>query len=128
MQYRPYSLLFFAVVLQCVAVCCNVLQCVQVHTIQALLFFAVVLQCVSVCCKVLQCVQVHTTQALLSFALVLQCVAVCCSVLYCVAVCPGPYNTGLTLHSPRVPYVHFICVCGRVGGLVGTWLGGQVGW
>ena len=46
--------------LQCVAVCCSVLQCV------------------AVCCSVLQCVAVYCS--------VLQCVAVCCRVLQCVAV------------------------------------------
>jgi len=52
-------------VLQCVEVCCSVLQCV-----------AVLLQCVAVCCSVLQCVAVCYS--------VLQ---YCCSVLQCVAVC-----------------------------------------
>jgi len=37
-------------------------------------------------------------------------------------VCQGPYNTGLTLHSP---HVNRICVRGRVGGLVGEWLVGR---
>ena len=37
--------------LQCVAVCCNVLQCVAVC--------CSVLQCVAVCCNVLQCVAVR---------------------------------------------------------------------
>ena len=47
--------------LQCVAVCCSVLQGVAVC--------CSVLRCVAVCCNVLQCV------------------AVCCSELQCVAVC-----------------------------------------
>ena len=49
-------------VLQCVAVCCSILQ-----------YFAVfysVLQCVAVCCRVLQCFTVRCS--------VLQCIAVCC--------------------------------------------------
>jgi len=54
---------------QCVAVCCNVLQYVAVC--------CSVLQCVAVCCSVLQCVAVCCS--------VLQCVAVCFSVLQCVA-------------------------------------------
>jgi len=103
-------------VLQCVAVCCNVLQRVAVC--------CSVLQCVAVCCSVLQCVAVclyrtshkealgilETFRHQLSFALslenleclhvdasaptqsclccsVLQCVTVCCCVLLCVAVC-----------------------------------------
>jgi len=50
-------------VLQCVAVCCSVLQCVA-----------------AVRCSVLQCVAPDTSH-------VLQCVAVCCSVLQCGVVC-----------------------------------------
>ena len=65
-------------VLQCVAVCCSVLQCV-----------AVLLQCVAVCYSVLQCVAVRCSvlQCVAVCYSVLQCVAVCCSVLQCVAVC-----------------------------------------
>jgi len=68
-------------VLQRVAVCCSVLQCV------AMLYFSAI-QCEEdihstlfvtlVCCSVLQCVAVCCS--------VLQCVAVCCSALQCVAV------------------------------------------
>ena len=50
-----------------------------------------VLQCVAVCCSVLQCINgmvVHTQGAGVDLCCkVLQCVAVCCSVLQCVAVC-----------------------------------------
>ena len=56
--------------LQCVAVCCSVLQRVAVC--------CSVLQCVAVCCSMLQCVAARCS--------VLQCVAVCRSVLQCVAV------------------------------------------
>jgi len=64
--------------LQCVAVCCDILRCVAV--LQCVLRNASslftcryfqgcsVLQCVAVCCSVMQCV------------------AVCCSMLQCVAV------------------------------------------
>ena len=70
--------------LQCVAVCCSVLQCVtfcrafcdlwkengQTLTYkETMIGVFIVLQCVVVCCSVLQCV------------------AVCCSVLQCVVVC-----------------------------------------
>jgi len=67
-------------VLQCVSVCCSVLQCAQ-HRSRSLLMCRdmCVLQCVAVCYSVLQCVTVCYS--------VLQCVAVCCSVLQCVAVC-----------------------------------------
>jgi len=57
-------------VLQCVAVCCSVLQCVAVEC----MYLLSVLQCVAVCCSVLQCVAVCCS--------VLQCVAVCCSRVY----------------------------------------------
>jgi len=48
--------------LQCVAVCCNVLQCVAVHC-----------KCVVLCCSVLQ---PH-----LGLSVDFTCVAICCSVL-----------------------------------------------
>ena len=83
--------------LQCVAVCYSVLQCVAVdaclqlaqvlHLLPLLQCAAAatpvavscsVLQCAAVCCSVLQCVA--------SYCSVLQCVAVCDSVLQCVAV------------------------------------------
>jgi len=54
--------------LQCVAVCCSVLQRVAAC--------CSVLQCVAVCCSVLQRVAACCS--------VLQCVAVCCSVLQCI--------------------------------------------
>ena len=59
------------IMLQCVTVCCSVLQCVAVCYS--------VLQCVTVCCSVLQCVA--------ACYIVLQCVTVCCSVSQCNAVC-----------------------------------------
>jgi len=66
--------------LECVAVCCSVLQCVAVcasthwlHlTLRAIECWSV-LECVGVCCSVLECVGVCWS--------VLECVAVCCSVL-----------------------------------------------
>ena len=57
--------------LQCIAVCCFVLQCIAVY--------CSVLQCIAVCCFVLQCIAVYCS--------VLQCIAVCCSVLQYIAVC-----------------------------------------
>jgi len=59
-------------VLQCVAVCCSVLQCVAVYQERSctlVLQARIIAIYVAVCCSVLQCV------------------AVCCSVLQCVAVC-----------------------------------------
>ena len=43
------------------------------------------LQCVAVCCSVLQCVAVRFEVDLMCYCSVMQCVAVCCSVLQCVA-------------------------------------------
>ena len=53
-----------AVTLQCVAMCCSVLQC-------AAAVCCSVLQCVAVCCNVLQC-------AAMCCSVLQQCVAVCC--------------------------------------------------
>jgi len=76
-------------VLQCVAVCCSVLQCVEVR--------CSALQCVAVCRSVLQRVAarcsvsqyVAVCRSVLWFVVgycnVMQCVAVCCSVLQCVS-------------------------------------------
>ena len=83
--YRSYgndvSRLVTIRVLQCVAVCCSVLQ---------------LSQCVAVCCSVLiqdglslifqQCVASGSDSSVAVCCSVLQCVAVCCSVLQCVAV------------------------------------------
>ena len=72
--------------LQCVAVCCSVLQVVSnLRTIinsrqkRSNLAVITVLQCVAVRCRALQCVAVCCSA--------LQCVAVCCSVLQRVAAC-----------------------------------------
>jgi len=80
--------------LQCVAVCCSVLQTaikrfpevwektIAIHLdwrcITMELRYSSVLQRVAACCSVLQCIAVCCS--------VLPCVAVCCSVLQCVAV------------------------------------------
>ena len=77
----------------CVAVCCSVLQCVAVyrwplfvchhkwlglsHWVECVAVCCNMLQCVAVCCMVLQGVKVRCS--------VLQCVAVSCSVLQCVS-------------------------------------------
>jgi len=90
-------------VLQCVAVCCSVLQCVLItrwslaHTSLGSWLKAVccsVLQCVAVCCSVLQCVAVCADHEMKSRAYVIRIVTrsrvlqcVCWSVLKCVAVC-----------------------------------------
>jgi len=71
--------------LQCVAVCCGVLQRVVLQCVTSLGFvqlsvYAVVL-CVAVRCSVLQCVAVSCNM--------LQCVAVCCNVSQCNEVCCG---------------------------------------
>jgi len=68
-------------VLQCVAVCCSVLQCVLWYILHRCATFDQyrALQCVAECCSVWQCVTMCCS--------VLQCVAVfavCGSVLQCV--------------------------------------------
>ena len=57
--------------LQCIAVCCNVLQSAAPCRS--------VLQCVAVCCRVLQGVAVRCS--------VVQCGAMCCTVLQCMYIC-----------------------------------------
>ena len=73
--------------LQCVAVCCSVLQCVAVQDRIKDLYQRAFLSSASekrhmigaVCCNVLQCVAVLQCRAV-NYS-VLQCIAVCCSVL-----------------------------------------------
>ena len=70
-------------VLQCVAVCCAVFQCLPVPT--ATLSKGIccsVLQCVAVCCSVSHCITVSSCS---DSNIVAQ--GMCCSVLQCVAVC-----------------------------------------
>ena len=84
--------------LQCVAVCCSMVQRAAVccSVLQCVAVFCSVLQCVAVCCNVLQCVavlQLTCVRACVSctgihvLQCVAQCVAVWCSVLQCAAVC-----------------------------------------
>jgi len=82
-------------VLQCVVVCCSVLQCVAVCYIQCVAVCCSAryasdwraCHCVAVCCSVLHSVCCSVLQCVAVWCSVLQCVAVCCSVLQCVAVC-----------------------------------------
>jgi len=62
--------------LQCVAVCCSVLQSVAVCRIMW--------RCIAVCCSVLQLLYETALREL--YIYMLQCVAVCCNALQCVAV------------------------------------------
>jgi len=90
---------------QCVAVCCNMLQCVASTPKETLtvnmhrdgkkrLYSTVyMLQGVAVCCSVLQCVAVCCS--------VLQRVAVCCSVFQCVAVCCSVLHMWFGASTPR---------------------------
>jgi len=63
-----------------------------------------VLQCVAVCCRVLQCVappavsRANRARVTPLGVGVLQCIAVCCSVLQCVAVC---CSTCCVMSQPR---------------------------
>ena len=67
--------------LQCVAMCCSVLQCVDL----CLRMYGVC-ECVAVCCNVLQCLELCLGMYCVCVC-VLQCVAVCCSVFLCVNLC-----------------------------------------
>jgi len=66
-------------VLQYVAVCCSMLQCVAAYVYHC----CGVLQRDAVCCSMLQCVAVCCSR----HVPLLRCVAVYCSMLHCVAVC-----------------------------------------
>jgi len=83
---RPDLLGSFTGVLQCVAVCCSVLQCVAAcySVLQPDLFgsFTNALQRVTVHCSVLQ--RVAALQCVEACCSVLQRVAACCSVLKCI--------------------------------------------
>jgi len=82
-------------VLQCVAVCCSVLQCVaaenelqwwpdkMVIKVPGVAARCSALQCVAVCCSVLQCVaaEMQDLDKMVMEASVLQCVVLCCSAL-----------------------------------------------
>ena len=74
------------------------------------------LQCVAVCCSVLQrkCVlEPHTMKGSLdisSIPCVLHCVAVCCSVLQCVAVCCSVLQCAVVYCSELQSVPHFVCV------------------
>jgi len=86
-------------VLQCVAVCCNMLQYMESTAARCQVCCSAphrksVLQCDAVHCSVLQCVAVlFAVRSSVLHTLIhghtsnLHCVAVCCSALQCVAVC-----------------------------------------
>jgi len=100
--------------LQCVAVCCSVLQCVAVPCVAV----CGSVQCVAVCCSVFQCVAASCSalqyvavccRVLPCVALcgsVRQCVAMCCSVLQCVAVCRSVSQCVAVYHSVLQPSYH----------------------
>ena len=64
--------------LQRVAVCCSVLQCVARSAVWDTAMCCSVLQCVAVCCSVLLDLLYETLQCVPACSIVLQCVAVCC--------------------------------------------------
>jgi len=116
-------------VLQCVTVCCSVLQSVAVikHGTAATVFqwlrlhksiqqsefvngmycsvLHYVAECVAVCCSVLQRVAVCCS--------VLQCVAVCCSVLQRVAVCCSVLQcvAYMAVRAQEISWIYRVCVC-----------------
>jgi len=92
-------------VLQCVAVCCSVLQCVAVLTCKdktCVRGAHVMLQQVS-CQTVAERQMAMSVSSVNDIAVccsVLLCVAVCCSVLQCVAVCErGSYHVATSFQS-----------------------------
>ena len=96
-------------VLQCVVVCCSLLQCVATHD-QGYFQCQYLLQCVALCRTMLQCFAVCcsvkglTTKSTCSANIccsVLQCVVVCCSVLQCVAVCRDSRSRVTAVPIPR---------------------------
>jgi len=101
-------------VLQSVAECCRVLQCVRHRAV----FFVMSLLCVAACCGVLQCAAVccsvvqHVAVccSMYDVELSLWCVAMCCSVLQRVAMCYGVLlivrHEIVTLHSSKCAYVY----------------------
>jgi len=122
--------------LQCVAVCCGVLLCVNYPSnllkyVKSVAVCCSVWQCVAVCCSVVQCgsvsdsppicpsmsngcsvLQAHIfTSARLR---VLQLVAVCCSGLQSVAVCCSGLQSVAVCCIPvlrKHVYVSCVCVC-----------------
>jgi len=68
-------------VLQCAAVCCSVLQCMD----QRLAVYRSVLQCLEHCSAHRQQLELRARKTAVCRS-VLQCVAVCCSMSQCVAV------------------------------------------
>jgi len=79
LEHLQKSALFDTRVLQCVAACCSVLQCVAVSPCRVSLCLPLrsrksqlYSHLILMCCSMLQCVAVRCS--------VLQCVAVCCSV------------------------------------------------
>jgi len=119
-------------VLQCVAVCCSVLQYVAVSLVVSFDEFVSypavccsVLQCVEVCCSVFQYIAVHCSVLQRDSRCLLLClcrtfwcvwrvavyynVDVCCSVLQYVAVCCSE-SSGVCCHVNVVPLSVLQCV------------------
>jgi len=112
--------------LQCVAMCCSVLQYSGEwqYSVPYVVACCSALQCVAVCRSVTQCVAVLWRMAVLynlrvlgewQFSvtyvcyIVLQCAAGRCRVLQCVAACCSTQKNGSTLWQYFVPYVVACC-------------------
>ena len=103
--------------LQRVAACCSVVQCVvvgaaRVERLRTMVFYwCSVFQCVAVCCSVLQRSAVCCGGGSVSGAaennsiVVVQCVAECCSVLQRIAVCCGGRSAGGAAEKEGIRYV-----------------------
>ena len=105
--------------LQCVAVCCNVLQLCHIcdaAAVYELLCIAVccsVLRCVAVCCRMLQFC--HMCDAEVVYELL--CIAVCCVVLQCVALCCSVLTCVAEWFVVCVPHVDDVLWLACVGGV-----------
>jgi len=72
------------------------------------------LQCVAVCCSVLQCVAGVSVCCQRCFVRIMQYVAVCCSVLQCVAVCCSVYLYAIYTHTHIRMLMYVIYTCTHI--------------
>ena len=94
-------------VLQCVAVCCNMLRKTTcLHFFEFRYICCSVVQFVAVCCSVLQYAAQGNLPPFLRMSIyMLGCVAFCCIVLQCVAVCCNVLRKATCLHFFEFRYI-----------------------
>ena len=122
----------FGSVLQCIVVCCNLLQCFTISSRRVFLYCLCrkkyggvagnvaavccsMLRCAVACYSVLQCIAVchNVVQRVAVCCHVLQCVAVYDSMLQCVAVCCGVVQCGSVLQCALVSCCVVLCIAAR---------------